>query len=142
MARFENPARRVVTLLIVAAMLWPLVSNNDGLPLSTYPMYAGARSDTLAFVTASGVTAGGASVRLSTPQIAQTRDPLIAQSFLNDAVADRTTDVVCREIASRLGDGQVVTVEIAREVHNVVAFVRDDTSLVERVRLARCEVSP
>ncbi len=141
MLRYGDPARRFVTLLIVAAMLWPLVSNEDGLPLSTYPMYSGTRAETLAIVTASGVTSDGVSIRLSTPQIAQTRDPLIAQSFLNDAVERGATDVVCREIASRV-DGQVVSVEIAREVHNVVAYVRDRDSLVERTRLAVCEVAP
>ena len=129
-------------MLIVAVMLWPVVSNEDGLPLSTYPMYAGARVDTLALVTAAGVTSDGAFTTLSTPQIAQTRDPLIAQSFLNDAVANGTIEVVCQEIASRLVAGQVVAVEIAEEVHNVVAFVRERESLVARTRLASCEVPP
>jgi len=140
MAKSGDTARRLATVVIVAAMLWPLIPNEDGLPLSTYPMYSGTRSETLAFITASGVDSNGTSVRLTMPEIAQTRDPLIAQSFLNDAVGVGSVDRVCREIASRLDMSRVTRVEIAREVHHVTAFVKKQESLVERVELAGCDV--
>ncbi len=130
--------RRLVTGLLVLAMLWPMVRNVDGLPLSTYPMYSGARSETLTLLTASGITTTGERSPLSMLQVAQTRDPLIAQSFLNNAVASGSTDAVCLEIAGRAGTSFDL-VEISRERHDIVAYARGDTSLVDRERLASCE---
>lgn len=142
MAKSGDIARRLVTAVVIAAMFWPLVSNDDGLPLSTYPMYSGTRSETLTFITASGIDAAGVRTQLSMTQIAQTRDPLIAQSFLNDAASLGTIESVCEDIASRLGPGPVRGVEVAREVHNVTAFARDRESLVSRRVLADCAVTP
>ena len=135
----SNGGRRLATIGLVLILLWPALVDRDGLPLSTYPMYAGTREPVLTLVTARGVNTSGAPVSLSTPQIAETRDPLIAQSFLNDAVSTGRVDVVCREIATRVG-ADVVTVEIAHEVHDVVRHVRDDDGLISRETVASCEV--
>ena len=142
MVQHRSPARwfrPAVTVAIVLAMAWPMVRNVDGLPLSTYPMYAGARADTLMLITAQGTDSTGEPVSLSMPEIADTRDPLIAQAFLNDAAAAGRTAEVCNDIATRVG-GEVTRIELARERHDVVAYAAGESSLVERDVLAECEV--
>lgn len=131
--------RRLATGLVVLAMLSPVVRNVDDLPLSTYPMYSGVRSDTLALVTVSGLTADGERSPLSMPEIAQTRDPLIAQAFLNDAIATGSADTICREIAGRVGT-EIVLVEISQERHDIANYSSGGGSLIDRQRLAICEV--
>ena len=134
-----NRARRIATALLVAVLLWPVVQNRDGLPLSTYPMYAGTRTSTVTLVTATGVAADGEPIALSMREIAQTLDPLIAQSFLNDAVATGRASEVCEQIAGR-ATAAVVSVEIAREQRDAVAYARDEPSLLTRDIVAACEV--
>lgn len=131
--------RRLATVAFVCLLFWPVVRNADGLPLSNYPMYASARSSDVRFVAVSGLDAAGERLTLSLPEIADTLDPLIAQAFLNDAVSRGDTDRVCREIASRVG-GDVVEVEIAAEVHDVVSNTRGEPSLLDRELYARCSV--
>jgi hypothetical protein len=76
--------RRLTTVTLLGVLMSPVVRNRDGLPLSTYPMYATARSNIVGFVVVRGVTSGGEHVDLSMFTIARTRDPLIAESFLGD----------------------------------------------------------
>lgn len=137
-ALHTNVARRLATALVVLALLFPLLRNEDGLPLSTYPMYAGSRSETLTIVTARGVAVGGEAVTLSMPQIAETRDPLIAQSFLNDAVASDKLEIVCLEIAARVENAAAI--EISSERRNIVEHARGRDSLIEREDLFTCTV--
>lgn len=140
-ARSGRPVRRLFTALVVLAMLSPLVADRDGLPLSTYPMYAGTRSEVLTLVVASGVASDGEPVGLSMPEIAETRDPLIAQSFLNDALSTDSLNVVCREILERSRE-VIELVEIAFETRNTVDHVRGEPSLLERAVVARCGPRP
>ncbi len=133
--------RRLVTVGLIAALLSPAVRNEDGLPLSTYPMYAGTRSNESSYVTARGVTDTGANRTLSTSTIAETMDQLIAQSFLNDSVARGDGAQVCRQIADR-APGDVTAIEIATELHDAVARLRGEESLLQRNVHARCEVRP
>jgi hypothetical protein len=131
--------RRLSTLVLVVALLSPVLRNEDGLPLSTYPMYAGTRSRIVTFVSAVGVGPDGQSATLSMPEIAQTRDPLIAQAFLNDAVGRGDVERVCEEISSRVGR-QFVAVEIATERRDVVRHVRGHASVVDRTVHVTCPV--
>jgi hypothetical protein len=141
-ARRERVARwvrRLLTLGLVAALLSPAIRNEDGLPLSTYPMYSGARSSVSAYVTASGLDAQGNRTTFSALTIAGSRDRLIAQSFLNDAVQRGEAALVCAEIASRV-DPALERVEIATERHDTIARLRGEPSLLERNVHAACEV--
>ncbi len=132
-------ARRLATVALVGALLWPTIRNEDSLPFSTYPMFAGTRPATVEFVTASGVDEFGNRTTLSALTISQSRDRLIAQSFLNDASRRGETGRVCAEIASRVAPS-LAAVEIARERHDTIDRMRGDDSLEERDVLASCEV--
>ena len=131
--------RRLLTVALLVALVSPAIRNQDSLPLSTYPMFAGTRSNLSTFVTASGVDGPGDRVSLSALTISQSRDRLIAQSFLNDAVQRGDAVPLCAEIAGRV-DTSIVAVEIARERHDTIARLRGEASLRERDVLATCEV--
>ncbi len=131
--------RRIATVAIVAALVSPAVRNHDSLPLSTYPMYSGTRSNISAFVTASGIDAQGNRTTLSALTIAGSRDRLIAQSFLNDAVRRGDANDICTEIASRV-DRSLAGIEIATERHDTIARLQREASLEERDIHAACEV--
>ncbi len=132
-------ARRLATLGLVAALVSPAVRNEDGLPLSTYPMYSSSRSQVSTFVTASGVDEQGRRTALSALIIAESRDRLIAQSFLNDAVRRGDAEPICMEIAVRV-ERSLVAVEIATERHDTIARLRGEDSLQEREVHVSCEV--
>lgn len=137
--RRANVARRLITVAVVAALISPALRNDDGLPLSTYPMYSSTRSNVNAFVTASGVDAEGSRQTLSTYTIARTFDRLIAQSFLNDGVARGDAPTLCDEIAERVSD-DFTAVEIATEWHDTIARLKGEESLEDRELHATCEV--
>ena len=131
--------RRLLTLGLIAALVSPAVRNADGLPLSTYPMYSSTRSNLSTFATASGVDEHGDRSTLSALIISGSRDRLIAQSFLNDAVGRGDAAQVCSEIASRV-DRTLSAIEIAREQHDTIARLRGEPSLRSREVQASCEV--
>lgn len=132
--------RRLATGALLAALISPAVRNDDGLPLSTYPMYASARSSVVGFVTAAGLDASGERSTLSASSISGSRDRLVAQSFLNDAVERDDAAGACAEIAERVAGGSLVAIEVAFERHDTVARLNDEPSLLERNLLAVCEV--
>ncbi len=126
-----NWVRRFLTLGLLGALVSPAVRNVDGLPLSTYPMYSSTRSNLSTFATASGVDEHGDRSTLSALVISGSRDRLIAQSFLNDAVGRGDAAQVCSEIASRV-ERDLTGVEIAREQHDTIARLRGEPSLRSR----------
>ena len=131
--------RWAATLVLLGALLAPAALDRDGLPLSTYPMYAHTR-DSVVDIVAVQARASGADIELSIGEIAATRDPLVAQSYLDDRAAAGRADEVCRESADRIGDDHPdgVDVVVARERHRVVDRARGQSSLEERDVLARC----
>lgn len=137
--------RRGCTALLIGALVSPVIRDQDSLPLSTYPMYSSARSNVSSFVTASGVDESGDRTTLSALTISQSRDRLIAQAFLNDAVQRGEAVDACVGIAGRVGDastsgGAVTMVEIAVERHDTVERLRGEDSLQQRDVIVSCEV--
>ena len=132
--------RATATAAIVLAVLLPALRNRDSFPLSTYPVYANARGSTVTLSTAIGIDGAGADRRLSLDVIGRTDDPLIAESAVDQAIAEGRADVLCADIAGRAPDG-VVTIEVVEERHDAVARVRRETSLLERTVHARCAVA-
>jgi hypothetical protein len=133
-------SRRLVTLGLVAALVSPAIRNHDSLPLSTYPMYSSTRTNLSSYVTATAIDQDRQASTLSALTIAGSRDRLIAQSFLNDAVRRGDATRICAEIAERV-DPELAAVEIATERHDTIARLNGDASLVEREVHASCEVS-
>ena len=133
--------RWVATIVVLAAVASPAVRNRDSFPLSTYPVYATARGDTVTLATAVGVTADGEVRRLSLSTIARTDDPLIAESAVDRAIASGRAEGLCATIAARASDA-LEAIEVVEEAHDVVAHAEGRESLLDRTLHARCPVGP
>src|SRR5262249_40877964 len=95
--------RRVVLVAVLAAVISPALRDRDSFPLSTYPMYAGTRGRVVSIATAVGVDATGRAHYLSLSSIADTDDPLIAESAVRHAINTGRAGALCVQIAERLG---------------------------------------
>jgi hypothetical protein len=135
-SRWASVAVTVAVAVVVAS---PAIRDRDSFPLSTYPIYAHARGRIATFDTAIGVDESGLVERLSLQTIARTDDPLIASSFVADAVRAGDADELCGEIASRAGSG-VVRIEVVSERHDTIEWLRGEDSLRDRTVHATCEV--
>ena len=129
--------RTLVTIGIVAALLVPVTGGRDGVPLSSYPMYAVPRGAEVGFVVAYGVDGAGGSTPLPIEVTAGTRDPLIAETSLRTA-ANGDAVATCEQIAAR-ADTAFERIEIRTEVHDVVARSRGEVSLLSSSTLVACE---
>jgi hypothetical protein len=132
--------RRLVTALVLLAVVSPVVRDRDSFPLSTYPMYATARPEIVAFSTVAGYEAGGQRVRLSLQTISRTDDALIGQARIDQAIDGGTADELCAEVAGRTSDA-VARIEVATERHDVVDLAAGHESLVDRDVHASCKTA-
>ena len=136
----------LVSIALIGATLSPLARdpNDDGFPLSTYPMFAHDRPRQLALAYALGFTATGER-RYLTPRIIGSVEVLQALRILDRALRDRRElDALCKRIAARVGADadyrDVVVIKIVRGTHDVVDFLVRDQLGAEQER-TRCEVS-
>jgi hypothetical protein len=125
---------------VLAAVISPALRDRDSFPLSTYPMYAFAREDEAVISTAVGIDAAGTVSRLSLPAIADTDDPLIAESLVARSIEGGRASTLCSEIAARAPAG-LASIEVVSERHDLVPQAAGQGSLVERIVHARCAVS-
>lgn len=132
--------RRLVTALVLLAVVSPVLRDRDSFPLSTYPMYATTRPEIVAFPTVAGYEAGGRRVRLSLQAIARTDDALIGQARVDQAIDEGRADALCAEVAGRVSDA-VARVEVVTERHDVVDLATGQESLIDRDVHARCETA-
>lgn len=139
--RTPDLRRRLLAAAAILAVVSPAIRDRDSFPLSTYPVYASARPRTANLATAFGVDADGSERRLTMSVIAQTDDPLIAESRVANAIAAGQGVELCEQIAGRAPDG-VIEVVVAIEVHDVVEAASGADSLLSRTVRARCESSP
>ena len=138
------PTRLAVTVGVVAALVAPVAYDRDSFPLSTYPMYSGARGSESTLVTARGLAADGATHELTPTLIGDSDDPLVVVGRLRAALAADRGDVRCGEIAERVASRSnltdIVRIEIVSERHDTVARTLGRDSLVDRDVRATCEV--
>ncbi|MEO7398752.1 MAG: hypothetical protein ABIW84_09330 [Ilumatobacteraceae bacterium] len=130
---------RIVVVAMIAAVSAPAVTNRASFPLSTYPIYASARERVATINVAVGIDGAGTLKPLSLAAIADTDDPLIAQSTLDRAAGGPRPEELCRSIAARTGGG-IEAIEIAREEHDLIERVAGRDSLLSRDVIARCPV--
>jgi hypothetical protein len=146
------------TALLALAVLWPAIAFPDGddFPLSPYPMFARDRGATSAIATVVGVTADGATRRLSPQLVNGTREIVQASAVVADEVALGHAERLCAEVAARLavtGEGgagragagprtQIVAVEVVTETYDVVAWSAGRREPTARVVHGACPVGP
>ncbi len=132
--------RLIATAAFVAILLSPAIRPGDGVPLSSYPMYASPRSGEVEFVVAHGLTASGEAVPLRITVVAGTSDPLIAETWLRGEVIAGRSVALCQTVAERIEAPEIIEVEVRSERHDVVAQVQGRSSLLEAETVARCPV--
>jgi hypothetical protein len=139
--RARRSIRRIVAISALAVVLVPAFTEHDSFPISNYPMYAFTRGRTDRFQLVLGQTSSGTSYPLSLRVVADTDDPLIAESLVADAIRRGAADSLCRQIAQRVSD-ETVRVLVAEEDHDVIRQARREPSLTNRVVYAACERPP
>ena len=132
--------RRLLTLAVVGALIAPVLANHDSFPLSTYPMYSRTRPAEVDIVTARGFDSAGSGVTLSIRVLADTDDPLVAESRLRAAARGGAvpSGVMCEEILARTG-AEIRAVHLVTERHDIVARASGEPSLLDSVIHAACE---
>ena len=130
------------TVAVVGLMVAPVVFDHDSHPLSTYPMYSGARGREVTIPSALGLTDQGTEQRLTLGVIGASSDPLIVAGELRTAIRDGRAPERCAEIAGRVDDPSIEAVAVVMERHDVVAQVEGEPSLLERTVHATCTTEP
>lgn len=125
----------------VLVLVSPALRNIDSFPLSTQPMYAGARSATARLATVIGRDATGAPRRLSMRIVAASDDPLIAESSVARSIRDGRAAELCRTVVGRIPlRPPVVSIEVVWEQVDVVAMARGAERFGTLEVAARCDV--
>jgi hypothetical protein len=139
--RLRRGVRRLAMIVAPAALMIPAVSGKDSFPVSTYPMYAFLRSPSDRFQAVLGVDSAGVTRPLPMGLVADTNDPLIAESLIAQAIGTESAARLCERVAARV-DGDIDRVLVVEEVHNVIDRLRGLASVQERVIHASCTTAP
>ncbi|HEY0191223.1 MAG TPA: hypothetical protein VGC42_08900 [Kofleriaceae bacterium] len=140
-------AAAIVSIGLVAVVLAVVVRRpeDDGFPLSTFPMFASPRPATLSVGYAQGVTAAGAARALRVRHLG-TSEAMQAFAMLQRGVGGKLTDrqALCQAIAARVAADEdyreVVAIRLLWGQHDAVAYLADGTIGHETER-ARCAVA-
>lgn len=137
--------RILITAAVVLAVAAPVVLDRDSFPLSTYPMYARARSEVVSVVTARLVDEAGTASRLTLSIIGDSDDPLIVAGELRTAIGAGRALERCDEIARRAAGWSELppgnaSIEVVTERHDVAVRADRGDSLLARTVHAACEV--
>jgi hypothetical protein len=138
--------RRRLTLLLAGAVCAAVVSpvlrapEHDSFPLSTYPMFAFARSRVEPVSTAVAIDRAGHEHFLTPELVARTDEPVQAVATVDRAVSGGTADRLCREIARRVARARpgTATIEIVTAEWDSVRFFEGDRRPRARTVHARC----
>lgn len=134
--------RRVVTTIVVAVVAAPAITGRDSYPLSTYPVYAGARPQVADLATAVAVGTDGTRLRLPLPVIGASDDPLIVEERVADAIRRNQANDLCRSIAQRARNPTLTAIEVVTERVDLVQTAARGAPPLERIVHARCPVGP
>ena len=142
----NRTAAAVVSIAMIAATLSPLARNpnDDGFPLSTYPMFAWKRATKLTMSYAIGETQTGER-RYLTPRIIGSGEVLQARAIVERAVRAGPVEVgaLCRKVAANVAlvprFADVTRVRVMTGTHESIDFLVDGKLGPEHER-TKCEV--
>ena len=142
----SRAAALVVSAVLLGAALSPLGRRpqDDGFPLSTYPMFAAPRPRRLTLSYPLGVTADGGRRYLS-PGLVGSSEVLQAYAIVDRAVARRGVALrgLCEAIARRVADSgahrDVAAIRLVTGTHDAVELLARDRVGAE-VEHGRCDV--
>jgi hypothetical protein len=132
-----------VSLVLAGVVALPLVGvvRSDSFPVSTYPMFAGARGSVVSLPSAVAIGPDGQRDRLP-PGLVAGEQVIQAFETLRQAIrggADRT-DALCARIASRLDPEHAASVEIVTERFDAISYFAGEREPLASQVHARCDV--
>ncbi len=134
----------VVSIVLIALTASPVLRdpNDDGFPLSTYPMFAWKRTTTVNMEYLVGFTATGERWH-PPPRTIGTSEPMQAVRILQRAVADGRAGelALCKAAAKRIPRlrNDIVVVAMMRGSHEAIAYLVYN-KLGKETELVRCAV--
>lgn len=134
-----------VTAVVLGAVWWPArPGGRDGFPLSTYPMFGYARAPTSRVDTVLGVGDDGQRRPLSPELVGGVTHPKLALRRVMEAVAERRTDALCRDVAQRVAARPPArrphALEVVTDTWDTLHALEPGAEPRTRVVHARCEV--
>lgn len=131
--------RRLAPFIAAAVVLSPLLHNprHDSYPLSTYPMFAPDRGALLTIDTVVRVDSAGVVHRLDPNTISGTDEIVTASVVAVKAIRRGDSDLLCREVADRIGD-PTATIEVRSELVNTIDVVNHRGEPVSVTVWAEC----
>jgi hypothetical protein len=127
-----------ITIVAIAAVALPGLTDDDSFPLSNYPMFSYDRGRVTSFDTAVGITEDGEIERLSPSIIAGGYEVIHAAETVTKAVQSGEAADLCDEIARRAGD-DYDRIEVVTETYDTVRWFDGDETPIRRVLHATCE---
>ncbi len=126
-------------LIAAAIVLSPIVHDprHDSYPLSTYPMFAPDRGALLTIDTVVRVDSSGVVHRLDPNTISGTDEIVTASVVAVKAIQRGEADLLCREVADRIGDPDS-TVEVRSEQVNTIDVVDHHADPISVTIWAEC----
>ena len=132
-----------VALVLTAAILWPLVPDEDSFPLSNYPMFSTPKTTRAKIYHVVGFTPDGRGMPLS-PSMVDTDEIMQAYQTVKLAIRGGRAQALCEDSAKRVETSDdfadVTRLEVRIDVFDAVRYWEGDRS-TERTRIiAKCEV--
>ena len=134
----------IVSVVLIAATLEPVLRdpNDDGFPLSTYPMFAWKRSTRVTMDYLVGYTAGGERWHVP-PRLIGSSEVMQAKRLVDRAVAGGRAGMMalCERAAERVKRRRpdIVSIAVVNGTHEAVDYLARDVRGTERERV-RCQV--
>ena len=132
-----------VALGLTGAILWPIVPDEDGFPLSNYPMFSRPKGTEAKIYHVVGFTPDGNGRPLS-PEMVGTDEIMQAYQTVKLAIGGGRARMLCDEAATRTRDSgdfdDVIRLEVRIDVFDAVRYWQGDRSTDRSRIIAKCEV--
>jgi len=139
-----RPWAVALAVVSTAAIVWPAVHDEDGFPLSNYPMFSHPKGTTAKIYHAVGFTSDGRGMPLS-PEMVGTDEIMQAYQSVKLSIHGGRARALCEAVAGRVSTSptfsEVVRVEVRVDVFDAVRYWEGDRSTDRSSILAKCGVS-
>lgn len=128
---------------LTAAVLYPIIPDEDGFPLSNYPMFSTPKGTAAKIYHVVGFTADGRGYPLS-PEMVGTDEIMQAYQTVKLAIRGGRAAVLCKEAASRVAQSrdfaEITQLQVRIDVFESVRYWEGDRSTSKTRVLAKCGV--
>jgi len=132
-----------VALTMTAAILWPLVPDEDSFPLSNYPMFSTPKTTRAKIYHVVGFTPDGRGMPLS-PSMLDTDEIMQAYQTVKLAIRGGRAQALCEDSATRVETSDdfadVTRLEVRIDAFDAVRYWEGDRSTERTWIIAKCGV--